>query len=89
MQTIQLIIWILGGAGLAVDFFGALVLIGGVKSKKVIKEISGTYWNENPWLMNSLLIERRNTIIGLVALISGFALQIISFCLGIVASMLT
>lgn len=68
-------------AGLALDILGALFLAKGFmfKTRTAIIMESGSYWDFNKHLRDSLILQRAEAIIGGTALTTGFFLQALPY----------
>jgi len=70
--------------GLIFAFIGGLILAFTLfKAKDTIDEMSKTYWDFNPPFRNELWKERNRALWGILFLVGGFLLQLISYILQI------
>ena len=66
--------------GLSFAFIGSIILALTIfRTKNTINEISSTYWDFNPPLRKELFKERKQSLWGILLLISGFLMQLISY----------
>jgi hypothetical protein len=64
--------------GLVLNFFGSLALIQGVVLNNTeIDQISGTYFDHNPYFVQNLIMNRNWALLGLILISVGFAFQLI------------
>lgn len=64
--------------GLIIALLGSIALVKGlILTNKQIDNLSGTYFDQNPFLKNSLVDNRKWAITGFILLILGFSMQIV------------